>query len=99
MHFIPFPPDLTDAIASRIGAAYQVQRASKRPAASRIEKDWPAYRLADGTVRIAYDLYRPAYPEGSEPGLADCRLEHRFYPNETEGYEHFPFNFRPLVTA
>ena len=101
MRFVPFPAEVAGPMAERIRQEYQTEVAERRRNGNRMKDrtaaDWPAYRRADGVVRICYDLYQPEYPEDATPGLADCELKHRFYANETEGFEYFPFNFRPLT--
>lgn len=45
-----------------------------------------AYRWPDGRVGVAYDMYAPQHPAGTEPGLAEIHYQVRHYPNDTSGY-------------
>lgn len=82
MRFTPFPSTLV-RISARNAAAHHAARV--RPGDHEID-GIAAYRMADGKVRLAYDPYRPDFPEGAEPGLARASYGLRHYANETSGY-------------
>lgn len=101
MKFILFPEPFLSQTKHRAQARYRDsmrERRTERVGDSVIVKDCAAYRLPCGTLRPVYDPYRPEYPEGAEPGLADVRRTFHWYPNDTGGYTFHPFNFRPLAT-
>lgn len=101
MNFHKFP-DTVAPFVEKLSAAYKARIAAGRgnDRATRNETDWPAYRLPSGEIRIAHNLYRPEYPEGATPGLADCRLVPSYGPaGHYDGYSFHPSNFRPLAPA
>lgn len=81
---IPFPERIASASAETAARRY----AERGPGFGESRTDrLAAYRLPCGTVRPAYDRYRPTYPRGSIPGVATFRETRVFYPNETSGFE------------
>ena len=97
MKFLPFPDDITTETVARTRAAYEASKGRKlRVGESRLSRDAAAYRLPCGAVRSVYDPYRPEYPEGATPGLADLTDTLQWYPNDTGGYVTTAANFRPL---
>lgn len=97
MQQIPFPAPYAAETVERTRAAYEASKKTRlRIGDSRTCKDCAAYRLPCGTVRGVYDPYRPTYPAGAEPGLADLTDVLRYYPNDTHGYTTTAANFRPV---
>ena len=102
MHFIPFPEPYAAESAARARAAYAAEceaaKRGKKPRVgdSHINRDVAAYRQPDGRVTPCYDPYRPQYPAGSVPGLADVTYVREWYPNDSEGYRAYAANFRAL---
>lgn len=95
MTSIPFPP----VIAARSAAAALASGQNKnRKKGDYSIDDIASYRLPDGTVRPAYNLYQPTFPEGAEPGVGrlHCKLNH--YPNDTSGYTLSVSEFCPSQT-
>jgi hypothetical protein len=100
MDFLPFPEPYATETAERTRAAYNESRARRRTPSvgdSFLSRDAAAYRLPDGTVRGVYDRYRPCYPVGAVPGLADITDTLKYYPNGTHGYVSTIASFRPLA--
>lgn len=96
MQFHPFPESVAPFVAA-LSERYKARCAAGRTIDQDPQANVPAYRLPDGTVRPAYDPYRPAYPEGAEPGIADVTYSKLYGPaGHFDGYQPAPSNFRPL---
>lgn len=91
---LPFPPLLVEISADSARRDSEAGRV-RGNVSYREVPHLAAYQLADGTIRPAYDLYDPSYPEGASPGLATLRFSNRQFPNETQGYEITALDFRP----
>lgn len=91
---LPFPPLLAEMSAQSARRDSETRRA-RGNVSYREVPHLAAYQLADGTIRPAYDLFDPSYPEGASPGLATLRFSNRQFPNETQGYEITAIDFRP----
>ncbi|MEP3668992.1 MAG: hypothetical protein ABJN42_19890 [Roseibium sp.] len=92
MNFLPFPAEL-----ARISATAAQARVDARKSPGSYKSDGAAaYRTADGKVQLAYDPYKPQYPEGAEPGLAVGEHNLKYYPNDTSGYESHATNFMSI---
>ncbi|MCE6957723.1 hypothetical protein LAZ40_01440 [Cereibacter sphaeroides] len=90
---LPFPHRIA-AISAASAAASLAARRSMRPG-DHETPDVAAYRMPDGTVRPAYDLYEPMYPPGAEPGLGRMVSKLEYFPNDTSGYRSHVTDFRP----
>lgn len=100
MKMIPFPPALREIAAANTSAEYEARLAQRRAQRVNTPSDHvslqaAAYRLPNGAVKPAYDLYNAEYPEGAEPGLADMTHRVKYYPNDTHGYQTSCSNFAP----
>jgi hypothetical protein len=93
MTLIPFPPQLAAQSASAAAASLESRKGMK--AGDHETAGVACYRAADGEFRMAYDLYRPEYPEGAEPGFGTVALKLEWYPNDTQGYEMKVTDFTP----
>lgn len=92
---IPFPPVVGEISARNAAAAYEASRRRRATPAEHVAEGDAAYRLPDGTVRPAYDLYKPEYPERAEPGLSKVRYTPAYSANGYEGYKSHAFDFVP----
>lgn len=100
MKFIPFPPALRQYAAAVVTASHaehvQRRRASRKTLPEdHVTPEGAAYRLTDGTVRAAYDLYRPAYPAGAVPGMAELTHKVQWDAGGGHGYRTFCTKFEP----
>ncbi|MFG6573670.1 hypothetical protein ACGYLO_19105 [Sulfitobacter sp. 1A13353] len=93
MALIPFPPQLASQSASAAAASLESRKGLK--AGDHETAGVACYRAADGEFRMAYDLYRPEYPEGAEPGIGTIAAKLEWYPNDTQGYKIRVTDFTP----
>jgi len=93
MALIPFPPQLAAQSASAAAASLESRKGQK--AGDHETAGVACYRAADGEFRMAYDPYRPEYPEGAEPGIGTIALKLEWYPNDTQGYKIRVTDFTP----
>lgn len=95
---IPFPPVVRDISAKNASVDYNASlnkgRGFPKPV-EHVAEGYAAYRLPDGTIRPAYDLYKAENPEGSEPGLSKIRYTPAYSVNGYEGYNSHAFDFVP----
>lgn len=96
MNFIPFPAFIANQSAEAARASYEMSRHRKTPAQDYKIDDVACYRMPDGRVQTAYDLYAPMFPEGATPGIGMAQYKLRHYPNDSSGYETNVTNFRAL---
>lgn len=91
--FLPFPPALAEVSAKNAKTSYE----GKKRQGDHMIPGVAAYRLPDGSLRQAHDLYAPMYPAGATPGIAtlNCRMRH--YANETSGYDITVQDFVPAA--
>lgn len=93
----PFPPALAAMSAAAAKASFeagQADFASKGPQ-SHSTQGLAAFRLPDGTLRSAYDLYDPKHPIDAEPGLAVIHYKPQYSVNGYEGYSTTVSDFVP----
>lgn len=91
LKFLPFPPKLAEisrASASNHARTGMKPRDHETPGVA-------AFRMPDGTLRIAHDILAPQYPKGATPGIATAHLRLKHYPNDTSGYQITADGFRP----
>lgn len=103
MKFLPFPAALT---AASIRTGRRLQASEFDDAGSRWQrgpvpstytaKSVAAYRTPTGMVSLAYDMYAPEHPEGSEPGLANVKYEAQHHPNDSSSYRPVILNFMSI---
>lgn len=95
--FIPFPPRIAVLSADAASASLKANKDRPRNTTPSVQerRNVAAFRMPDGRLLSAHDLYSPQYPVGAEPGLASVRYSPSYSVNGYEGYDAQVLSFVP----